>query len=165
MNENKKKFLYGLNKMTINDKQVGYIEKDSFEWGGTAPESVDVDAEQVPDAPVLVLQQKNGTIAPKFNLIQLDYENIQAMLGGSLIKTGEVVTGWSAPTNLVQLTGACNIDTPSGKRISIPNAILLSNLGGKLTLTEVSKIECQLKVMKPGDGSAPYQIVDIPDGE
>ena len=48
-----KDFLYGLSKMTFAGKTVGYIEKDSFEWGGKAPESVDVDAEQVPDAPVL----------------------------------------------------------------------------------------------------------------
>lgn len=44
----------------------------------------------------------------------------------------------------------------------IPNAMLLANLGGKLTLTEVSKLECQLKVMKPADGSAPYEINDTP---
>ena len=81
---NKKDFLYGLNKMSFNGKEVGYIEKDSFEWGGTAPESVDVEAEQVPDAPVLVLAQKNGTIAPKFNMIQLNYDNLADMLVKSL---------------------------------------------------------------------------------
>lgn len=154
---NKKDFLYGLSKMSFNSKEVGYIEKDSFDWGGTAPESVDVEAEQVPDAPVLVLAQKNGTIAPKFNMIQLNYTNLAAMLGGTATDTG-----WKAPTDLVQLTGPCTIDTPSGKRISIPNAMLLANLDGKLTLTEVSKVACQLKVMKPADGSAPYEILDIP---
>lgn len=155
-----KDFLYGLSKMTFSNKEVGYIEKYSFEWGGTAPESVDVEAEQVPDAPVLVLSQKNGTIAPTFNMIQLNYANLAAMLGGTATDTS-----WSAPTELVQLTGACTIDTPSGKRISIPNAMLLANLDGKLTLTEVSKVACTLKVMKPSDGSAPYQILDIPTGE
>ena len=154
---NKKDFLYGLSKMSFNNKEVGYIEKDSFEWGGTAPESVDVEAEQVPDAPVLVLAQKNGTIAPKFNMIQLNYQNLADMLGGVA-----TATGWQAPTELVQLSGPCTIDTPSGKRISIPNAMLLSNLDGKLTLTEVSKVACTLKVMKPADGSAPYEILDIP---
>lgn len=154
---NKKDFLYGLSKMSFNNKEVGYIEKDSFEWGGTAPESVDVEAEQVPDAPVLVLAQKNGTIAPKFNMIQLNYANLADMLGGEATETG-----WKAPTDLVQLSGPCTIDTPSGKRISIPNAMLLSNLDGKLTLTEVSKVACTLKVMKPADGSAPYEILDIP---
>lgn len=155
---NKKDFLYGLNKMSFNGKEVGYIEKDSFEWGGTAPESVDVEAEQVPDAPVLVLAQKNGTIAPKFNMIQMNYENLAAMLGGTATETG-----WKAPTELVQLSGPCTIDTPSGKTISIPNAMLLANLDGKLTLTEVSKVACTLKVMKPADGNAPYEIMDTPE--
>lgn len=154
-----KDFLYGLSKMTFAGKTVGYIEKDSFEWGGKAPESVDVDAEQVPDAPVLTLVQKNSTVEPKFNMIQLNYENMAALLGGHA-----TATGWSAPTDLLQLSGECLIDTPSGKRIKIPNAVLLSNLGGKLTLTEVSKIECQLKVMKPADGTAPFSIIDIPAG-
>lgn len=154
-----KDFLYGLSKMTFAGKTVGYIEKDSFEWGGKAPESVDVDAEQVPDAPVLTLVQKNSTVEPKFNMIQLNYENMAALLGGHA-----TVTGWEAPTDLLQLSGECLIDTPSGKRIKIPNAVLLSNLGGKLTLTEVSKIECQLKVMKPADGTAPFSIIDIPAG-
>lgn len=145
--------------MTFAGKTVGYIEKDSFEWGGKAPESVDVDAEQVPDAPVLTLVQKNSTVEPKFNMIQLNYENMAALLGGK-----STATGWEAPTDLLQLSGECLIDTPSGKRIKIPNAVLLSNLGGKLTLTEVSKIECQLKVMKPADGTAPFSIIDIPAG-
>lgn len=154
-----KDFLYGLSKMTFAGKTVGYIEKDSFEWGGKAPESVDVDAEQVPDAPVLTLVQKNSTVEPKFNMIQLNYENMAALLGGK-----STATGWEAPTDLLQLSGECLIDTPSGKRIKIPNAVLLTNLGGKLTLTEVSKIECQLKVMKPADGTAPFSIIDIPAG-
>ena len=154
-----KDFLYGLSKMTFAGKTVGYIEKDSFEWGGKAPESVDVDAEQVPDAPVLTLVQKNSTVEPKFNMIQLNYENMAALLGGK-----STATGWEAPTDLLQLSGECLIDTPSGKRIKIPDAVLLSNLGGKLTLTEVSKIECQLKVMKPADGTAPFSIIDIPAG-
>lgn len=154
---NKKDFLYGLSKVSFAGQEVGYIEKDSFEWGGTAPESVDVEAEQVPDAPVLVLAQKNGTIAPKFNMIQLNYANLAAMLGGTA-----TATGWKAPTELVQLSGACTIDTPSGKRISIPNAMLLANLDGKLTLTEVTKVACTLKVMKPDNGGAPFEILDIP---
>lgn len=39
-------------------------------------------------------------------------------------------------------------------------AIPSGGIGGKLTLTEVTKVECQLKVNKPTDGSAPYDIQD-----
>ena len=108
----KNKFIYGIAAVKFKEKTVGYIEKGSWDWGGSKPESTDVEAEQVPDAPVLTLLQKNSQVSPSFNLIQLDYENLQAVLGG------------------------------------------------KLTLTEVSKVECQLKVNKPENGGAPYEIND-----
>ena len=157
-----KKFIYGIAAVKFDAVTIGYIEKGSWDWGGSKPESTDVEAEQVPDAPVLVLMQKNGQISPTFNLIQLDYENLQAVLGGTLVKTGEVVTGWKAPTSLVNLSGKWTIDFVSGQTMTIANGTILANLGGKLTLTEVSKVECQLKVMKPTDGSAPYEINDTP---
>ena len=161
-----KNFIYGIGAVKFGQSTIGYIEKGSWDWGGTKPESVDVEAEQVPDAPVLVLKQKNGTISPTFNLIQLDYENLQKVLGGTLVTTGEgqnaVVTGWKAPTSIVDLSGSWTIDFVSGQTMTIPNGTVLANLGGKLTLTEVSKVECQLKVMKPANGEAPYEINDTP---
>ena len=157
-----KKFIYGIAKVLFEDTVIGYIEKGSWDWGGTKPESTDVEAEQVPGAPVLVLQQKNGQISPTFNIIQLDYENLQAVLGGTLVKTGEAVTGWKAPTSLVNLSGKWTIDFVSGQTMTIPNGTILANLGGKLTLTEVSKVECQLKVMNPEDGGEPYEINNTP---
>lgn len=164
-----KKFIYGIAEVRYKKKggttaeTVGYIEKGSWDWGGTKPESVDIEAEQVPDAPVLTLAQSNGKISPTFNLIQLDYENLQRALGGTLIETGDgagkQVTGWNAPTSLVDLSGEYEIDFVSGQTMTIPNATILANLGGKLTLTEVSKIECQLKVNKPDEkGVPPYSI-------
>ena len=156
-----KKLIYGIAVVKLNSKEIGYIEKGSWDWGGTKPESTDVEAEQVPDAPVLTLMNKNGTIAPTFNLIQLDYENIAAVLGGELVGSAGSYTGWKAPTDLVELRGPWEIEFVSGQTMKIPNGTILSNLGGKLTLTEVSKIECQLKVNKPEDaGTAPYEIND-----
>lgn len=155
-----KNFMYGIAAVKFGEKTIGYIEKGSWDWGGTKPESTDIDAEQVPDAPVLTILTKNATISPTFNIIQLNYENIQAVLGGTLVGTTGKYTGWKAPTNLVQLSGKWTIDFVSGQTCTIPNATILANLGGKLTLTEVSKLECQLKVNKPSDGSAPYDIND-----
>lgn len=159
-----KKFIYGIGAVYFADALVGYIEKNSWDWGGTKPESVDVEAEQVPDAPVLTLLTKNGSISPTFNLIQLDYENLHAMLGGTLVGAEGAYTGWKAPTDLVQLSGEWTIDFVSGQTMTIPNGTILSNLGGKLTLTEVSKLECQLKLNKPADGGSPYEINDTVDG-
>ena len=158
------KFIYGIGAVYFDETLVGYIEKNSWDWGGTKPESVDVEAEQVPDAPVLTLLTKNGSISPTFNLIQLDYENLHAMLGGTLVGTTGAYTGWKAPTDLVELRGKWTIDFVSGQTMTIPNGMISANLGGKLTLTEVSKLECQLKVNKPSDGSAPYEINDTVDG-
>lgn len=158
-----KKFIYGIAEVRFNAKAIGYIEKGSWDWGGTKPESTDVEAEQVPDAPVLTLMNKNATIAPTFNLIQLDYENIQSALGGTLVGAAGAYTGWKAPTGLVEFRGPWEIQFVSGQTMTIPNGTILSNLGGKLTLTEVSKLECQLKVNKPDDaGTAPYEINDTP---
>lgn len=155
-----KKFIYGIGAVKFGEAVIGYIEKGSWDWGGTKSESVDVEAEQVPDAPVLTLIQKNGQISPTFNLIQLDYENLKNVLGGELVGTSGKYTGWKAPTSLVDLKGKWTIDFVSGQTMTIPNGTILANLGGKLTLTEVSKVECQLKVNKPEDGSAPYEIND-----
>lgn len=159
-----KKFIYGIAAVKFGEALIGYIEKNSWDWGGTKPESVDVEAEQVPDAPVLTLMQSNGKVSPTFNLIQLDYANLKAVLGGTLVETGtegnKKVTGWKAPTSLVDLSGKWTIDFVSGQTMTIPNGTILANLGGKLTLTEVSKVECQLKVNKPEDGGAPYEIND-----
>lgn len=166
-----KKFIYGIAEVRFKKKggttkeKVGYIEKGSWDWGGSKPESVDVNAEQFPDAPVLTLLQSNGKNAPTFNLIQLDYENLQRALGGTLIKSGSgqdaKVTGWEAPSLLVDLSGEWEIEFASGQTMTIPNATIIANLGGKLTLTEVSKIECQLKINKPEeDRKGPYRIED-----
>ncbi|AFJ08529.1 hypothetical protein PI172_1795 [Prevotella intermedia] len=159
-----KNFIYGIAAVKKGSTLIGYIEKGSWDWGGSKPESVDVEAEQVPDAPVLTLLQKNAQISPTFNLIQLDWANLQLILGGTLVKTGsggnEKVTGWKAPSSLVQIRDKWTIQFVSGQTMTIPNGTILANLGGKLTLTEVSKIECQLKINKPEDDSAPYEIND-----
>lgn len=153
-------FIYGIGEVKFDDTTLGYIEKSSWDWGGAKPESTDVEAEQAPGAPVLIIPTKNATIAPTFNMIQLNYKSFQTVLGGTLVGGDTNPTGWKAPTALVSLSGKFTIKFVSGQICTIPSALMLSNLGGKLTLTEVSKLECQLKLMMPTDGSAPYEIND-----
>ena len=62
-----KKFIYGIARLTFNGIVIGWIEKGSFDWGGSKGEKVDVEAEQVPNTPVLTLVTKNGTLSPTFN--------------------------------------------------------------------------------------------------
>lgn len=148
-----KDFLYGLSSFKLNDKLLGYIEKDSFDWGGTEPETVEINAEQVPGVPVLVITQKNGTVEPTFNLIQLDADNMAAVLGGTAAK-GK----WSAPTTLTQITGKVEITTVSGHVILMPSVTIASNITGKLALSEVAKVQVKLKLQMPTDGSSPLTI-------
>lgn len=153
------KFIYGIAELKINNLAIGYIEKGSFQYGGSPAETVDVEAEQVPSAPVLILLQKNATIAPTFNLIQLDLANLQAVMGGTV--TGQK---WEAPSDLVSITGAVNITTMSGAVINIPKASVQANLDGNLTLTEVSKVKVTLKVLAPDGGGSPYSIDRTQEG-
>lgn len=155
-----KKFMYGIAQVTLDGEAVGYIEKDSWEWGGEKGESVDVNAEQVPGAPVLVLQQSNAKLKPTFNMIQLDYETLHQFLGGTLVGSSGSYTGWKAPTDIIELSGKWAIKLVSGQTVTIPNGKLSANLGGKLALSEVSKLECELAVMAPDDGGAPYEVSD-----
>lgn len=155
-----KRLIYGIALVKFNSKEIGWIEKGSWDWGGTKPEGFDVEAEQVPDAPVKTIPTKNASVSPTFNLIQLDYENMAAVMGGTLVGSEGSYTGWKAPTELIDLNGPWEIEFVSGKTMTIPNATVLANLGGKLTLTEVSKIECQLKLNKPEGGGSIYEIND-----
>lgn len=154
-----KDFMYGVAAVKYKGDKVGYIAKNTFDMGGSKPESADVDAEQVPGAPVLVIPQSNGKIGPKFDMIQLNFAALHQLLGGTLVKSGETVTGWLAPRDAMVLEGPWEIALVSGQSILIPSATLLSNLGGKLTLTETSKIEVELKVTAPTtDKMPPYGV-------
>lgn len=153
--------MYGLGPVKYNGSTVGYIAKGSFDLGGAKPEATDIEAEQVPGAPVFVIPQSNGTIAPKFDMIQLNFETLQQLLGGTLVKSDNVAVGWTAPRSAMVLNGPWELELVSGQSILIPNATLLSNLGGKLTLTETAKIEVELKVTAPAKaGVSPYGVFD-----
>ena len=73
--------MYGIGAVKYKDFVVGYIEKGSFDLGGQKPEAAKIEAEQVPGAPVLVIAQSNGSIAPTFNVIQMDFDNLHKLLG------------------------------------------------------------------------------------
>lgn len=158
MNEN---FMYGIGAVKYKNQQVGYIAKNSFDMGGSKPESTDIEAEQVPGSPVLVIPQSNAKIAPKFEMIQLNFESLKQLLGGSLVKAGEKITGWTAPRKMIILDGPWELELVSGQSILIPAATLLSDLAGKLTLTETAKIEVELKVTTPTvDKVPPYGVFE-----
>ena len=141
-----KNFMYGIGAVKYKDFTIGYIEKNSFDLGGKKPEAAKIEAEQVQGAPVLVIPQSNGGIAPTFNVIQMNYSNLHKLLGGSLHYKKEdsekkTPIGWTAPSEVLVMQGPWELSLVSGQSVLIPNATLLSNPAGKLTLTETSKIE------------------------
>lgn len=156
--------MFGLDEFKFDGKSWGFIEEDSFDWGGQEGEVTEIRAAQKKGYPVKIIPKSNGTIKPTFDLIQLSYENLAATMGGTVKKTGEKATGWTAPSKLVQVTGEAVIDTDSGQRITIPNCLVSAYIGGNLNLTSVSKIKCKLSIAEPADGAAPFTIEDIPEG-
>ena len=167
-----KNFMYGIGAVKYKDFVIGYIEKGSFDLGGQKPEAAKIEAEQAPGAPVLIIPQSNGSIAPTFNVIQMDYKNLHALLGGTLHYKKEDSEKKNSdrldrPVRAALLMqGPWELALVSGQSVLIPNGTLLSNLGGKLTLTETAKIECTLEVAMPEDGSQPYGVFDteaLPD--
>ena len=152
--------MYGLSEVLVGDKSLGYIEENSFKLNGAKGETTEINAAQVHGAPVLIIPKKNGTIAPTFDLIRLDYANMAAVMGGAIAKTGEKDTGWKAPSKLVQITDSVKIKTDSEHQISIKKALIIGYIDGDLNLDSVTKIKMEVKVMMPDDGSEPYSIDD-----
>lgn len=161
-----KNFMYGIGAVKYKGVPVGYIEKDSFDMGGTKPEAAKIEAEQVPGVPVLVIPQSNGKIAPKFNMIQLNFDSLKQFLGGAIHKKGDKTVGWTAPSRAMVMEGPWALELVSGQSILIPNATLLSDLGGKLTLKETAKIEVELEMSAPAVKDVPpygvFESTEIP---
>lgn len=155
-----KNFMYGIGAVKYRGTKIGYIAKNTFDLGGVKPEAAEIEAEQVPGSPVLVIAQSNGKIGPKFDMIQLSFESLQQLLGGRLIKNSDdTITGWTAPRSAMVMEGPWELELVSGQSILIPNATLLADLAGKLTLTETAKIEVELKVAMPAEeGVPPYGV-------
>lgn len=158
-------FMYGLLSVKIGEQVVGYIEENSFAWNGSEGEITEVYAAQVHSAAVHAIPKKNGTIAPSFDLIEMDYKALALVLGGETIpkdpSSGEV-TGWKAPTSLIQVVNAVEIKTDSSHKISIPKALITAYIDGNLNLDSVSKIKVKLKVLQPDTKSAaPYTIETV----
>lgn len=102
--------MYGIGAVKYKDFTIGYIEKNSFDLGGKKPEAAKIEAEQVQGAPVLVIPQSNGGIAPTFNVIQMNYSNLHKLLGGSLHYKKEDLEkktpiGWTAPSEVLVMQG------------------------------------------------------------
>ena len=121
--------MYGVGRLRFKQQTLGYIQKGTFKLNGQKGTNAKVEAEQVPSAPVLVIPQTNGSIAPSFGLIEWDYAIMHLLMGGTLVRddAGNTI-GWRAPGGLVETRGEFVIETMSKKRITIFDSLLQSFL-------------------------------------
>jgi hypothetical protein len=146
---------------TGTPEELGWIESESFDLGGQVGESVEINAAQVKGSPVFVIPKKNGTIKPKFELIQIRYKKLVALMGGTVEEDQDkVAIGWKAPSGLVQISGHLQVITDSGHLLDIPNGRISAYPGDKLNLSGVAKVYCEVTPMLPADGTSPYSISD-----
>lgn len=160
------KFMYGLLSVKVGEKVVGYIEENSFKFNGEKGEVTEIKAAQVKGASVLAIPKSNGKISPSFDLIDLDYDALALLLGGEVIKTGEdseqKVTGWKAPSNLINITNKVEIQTDSAHKIVIKKALITAYIDGDLNLDSVAKLKVEVKPLQPDEvGAEPYSIEDV----
>lgn len=156
--------LYGLEELKMNGLSLGYIKDDSFDWGGSKGELTAVRAAQVKGTAIKNIPTSNGTVAPTFQLLQFNFENLAKVLGGQVVKktiaSVETVVGWMAPRKLVRLEGFFEVFSDSGQVMVFPSAIIQGNIAGPLVLTETSTIDCTLGINQPTTGESPIYMLE-----
>lgn len=146
-------FMYGLDSFIFAKKELGYISEEGLAWGGDKPEKVKINAAQVKGAPVKVITKNSGTNVITFKLIQLKGENCKVVMGGELDEDGS----YTPPVKPVDLEGPADIKCDSGHTIRIFKGSLSAKPTGNINGSEVLAIECELEMMAPDDGGAPYK--------
>lgn len=146
-------FVHGLKQLKFGGKVVGYISEDGLDWGGDDPTTVDVFAAQVPASPVVQLIDNPGTDVLKFDLIQLNAQNIADVAGGTVQGTT-----WKAPAVKKPKEGAFEVLTHSGHKIDAGKCSLVASLKGKIKGKELFKVSCTMTILSSGD--SPFSISD-----
>lgn len=147
-------FMYGLDAFTFSKKVLGYISEEGLAWGGDKPEKVKINAAQVKSGPVKVITKNSGSQLISFKLIQLKAENCKDVMGGEAAADGS----YTPPSKLVDLEGPADIKCDSGHTIRIYKGSLSAKPAGNINGSEVLALECELEMLVPDDGGAPYKI-------
>lgn len=146
-------FVHGLKQLKFGGKVIGYISEEGLDWGGDDPTTIDVFAAQVPGAPVKQLVDNPGTDVIKFDLIQLNAQNIADVMGGTVQGTT-----WKAPAVKTPKEGTFEVLTQSGHKIDGGKCSLMAKPNGKVKGKELFKISCTMTILSSGD--SPYSISD-----
>jgi hypothetical protein len=148
-------FIYGLSRLTFDGTVFGYIKEEGMSAGGDAPSKTLIRAAQVKNAVVKVLVTNPGSKKFTFNLIQLKGANFKDVFGGAVNATTGVYT---APVAEEVKEGTALIEFESGHVLDIARASLVGNLAGAINMSETLSISCEMEILTPEDGSAPFKI-------
>jgi hypothetical protein len=148
-------YIYGLNRLTFDGTVIGYIKDDGLSAGGDAPSKTQIRAAQVKNAVVKVLVTTPGSKKFTFNLIQLTGTDFKDVFGGAVDATTGVYT---APVSEAVREGSAVIECHSGHVIEIAKASLTGNLAGAISLAETLSIACEMEVLTPENGAAPFKV-------
>lgn len=147
-------FMYGVDVFNFNKKPLGYISEEGLSWGGDKPEKVKINAAQVKSGPVKVITKNSGSQLITFKLIQLKGENCKDVMGGEVAEDGS----YTPPAKLVDLEAVADIKCDSGHTIRVFKGSLSAKPAGNINGSEVLALECELEVLVPDNGGAPYKI-------
>ena len=142
-----------LDALIFNGKKIGYISEDGLDWGGDAAEYIRIWAAQKRNAPVKKIKKKDATNVISFNLIEMLPENCRDVMGGTVTEGR-----WDYPTGSVLLEGPARILSGTGQTIDIGNVSLDAAIRGTLGGDDPLRIECEMEMQQPSDGSSPLSI-------
>lgn len=147
-------FMYGLDSFTFAKKELGYISEEGLTWGGDKPEKVKINAAQIKSGPVKVITKNSGSQLITFKLIQLLGANCKDVMGGEVAEDGS----YTPPAKLTDLEGQADILCDSGHTIRVFKGSLSAKPAGNINGSEVLALECEMEMLVPDDGGAPYKI-------
>lgn len=156
-------YVYGLEALIFDGKELGLISNDGVERGGEEPTTVKVWAAQRRSAPAKEFEDNPGTDELTFDLIQLKPENLVQVMVGTISKDGKK---WNAPARRVTLEGPAVIRSADGSETQVAKVSLRGFPRGKYDYSDVMKIRCKATFMLPDDPDAsPYSFDYAPDEE
>lgn len=147
-------FMYGVDVFNFNKKPLGYISEEGLAWGGDKPEKVKINAAQIKSGPVKVITKNSGSQLITFKLIQLKGENCKDVMGGEVAADGS----YTPPAKLADLEAVADIKCDSGHTIRVFKGSLSAKPAGNINGSEVLALECELEMLVPDGGGAPYKI-------
>lgn len=148
---NSAKYMRGIAALKFKGSTLGYVKKGSFKLNGAKAEYTPIEAEQVPDGPVDIIITKGATIKPTFSLIELEYERLQVILGGELVKdktNQEKIIGWDAPVDMEAVIGDFELEFYSGRVLPMPRALLLAAVDGDVSYSTPVELTCEIVPIK-----------------